>query len=449
MAAVRAPRIPVEERLFSLVLALLATDVGPDEDRDPLDRPGLPAAATSPAATTPPSSASSSATRTTSASSACPSRPSTTPPRPATTSSCATASPAATTSCPLDISFSPEETALLTLAAMVWREGTLSAESRRALLKLRSLGRRDERPRARLRPARPQSRDAAFEPLRTALDRGVVVRFDYLKPGEADAAPTRGGALRAGPAPGPLDRRPPSSPTRASRKNFLLSRIVGPVTSRRRGRSRARPTRPPTRALAGLDGAPELNTAPSASPRPPTPRPPRRSVAAPRRGRRRRAARCTTATARSSPRSSRRSVPRSSSSRPTTCATLRLRPRATSRRRRRRPARGSAVVTDRRPAPHATDKLAFLLAARALADRPRAGQRRRGRRALRRGRERDPTRGRADRRLGHPGGHRPVPARRPLRHRLGRLRAERRHRRSRTWSPSTTRPASRRARRPR
>jgi proteasome accessory factor B len=39
---------------------------------------------------------------------------------------------------PADISFSPEETTLLNLAAMVWREGSISGESRRAILKLRS-----------------------------------------------------------------------------------------------------------------------------------------------------------------------------------------------------------------------------------------------------------------------------------------------------------------------
>ena len=36
--------------------------------------------------------------------------------------------------------FSPDETTLLNLAAMVWREGSISGESRRAIIKLRSLG---------------------------------------------------------------------------------------------------------------------------------------------------------------------------------------------------------------------------------------------------------------------------------------------------------------------
>jgi proteasome accessory factor B len=84
---------------------------------------------------------------------------------------------------PDDISFSAEESALLGLAAMVWREGSLSEESRRAMVKLRSLG---------IDPAEPvlsyaphvRVRDEAFEPLREAMEKRVLVTFDYLKPGE-------------------------------------------------------------------------------------------------------------------------------------------------------------------------------------------------------------------------------------------------------------------------
>jgi proteasome accessory factor B len=86
---------------------------------------------------------------------------------------------------PSDISFSAEETALLGLAAMVWREGSLSAESRRAIVKLRSLGGTQEPvlgyvPKLRVR-------DTAFEPLRSATEKNQIVRFSYLKPGEAAA----------------------------------------------------------------------------------------------------------------------------------------------------------------------------------------------------------------------------------------------------------------------
>ena len=87
---------------------------------------------------------------------------------------------------PADISFSPEETTLLNLAAMVWREGSLSGESRRAILKLRSLGVSTDEPVLGYAP-RVRVRDAAFEPLTAALSKNAVVRFAYLKPGEGEA----------------------------------------------------------------------------------------------------------------------------------------------------------------------------------------------------------------------------------------------------------------------
>ncbi|NQX10283.1 WYL domain-containing protein [Microbacteriaceae bacterium VKM Ac-2855] len=87
---------------------------------------------------------------------------------------------------PPDITFSPDEVQLLRLAGAVWREGTLSAQSRRALIKLRSIGVEAEDPVIGLAP-RIRIRDAAFEPLGEALDRSLVVRFPYLKPG--DGAP--------------------------------------------------------------------------------------------------------------------------------------------------------------------------------------------------------------------------------------------------------------------
>ncbi|MFC6355613.1 helix-turn-helix transcriptional regulator [Luethyella okanaganae] len=85
---------------------------------------------------------------------------------------------------PPDIVFSPEEVTLLGLAAAVWREGSLSAESRRALTKLRSLGVESNEPIIGYAP-RLRVRESAFEPLSQALDRHQIVRFHYLKPGES------------------------------------------------------------------------------------------------------------------------------------------------------------------------------------------------------------------------------------------------------------------------
>jgi proteasome accessory factor B len=87
---------------------------------------------------------------------------------------------------PSDITFSPQEMALLRLAATVWREGSLSADSRRAIMKLRTLGVEADDPLVGFAP-RVRTREAAFEPFEVALERSSVVNFDYLKPGETEA----------------------------------------------------------------------------------------------------------------------------------------------------------------------------------------------------------------------------------------------------------------------
>jgi proteasome accessory factor B len=86
---------------------------------------------------------------------------------------------------PSDITFSPQEMALLRLAATVWREGSLSADSRRAIMKLRTLGVEADDPLVGFAP-RVRTREAAFEPFEVALERSAVVNFDYLKPGETE-----------------------------------------------------------------------------------------------------------------------------------------------------------------------------------------------------------------------------------------------------------------------
>jgi proteasome accessory factor B len=130
---------------------------------------------------------------------------------------------------PADISFSPEETTLLNLAAMVWREGSISGESRRAILKLRSLGVVTDEPVIGYAP-RLRVRDVAFEPLTAALDKHVIVRFGYLKPGEQDAR------VRTV-APIALIQREGrwilhgEDQDAGSTRNFLLRRIVTPITT--------------------------------------------------------------------------------------------------------------------------------------------------------------------------------------------------------------------------
>jgi proteasome accessory factor B len=129
---------------------------------------------------------------------------------------------------PLDVSFSPEETTLLNLAAMVWREGSLSAESRRALLKLRSLGVTADEPVIGYAP-RVRVRDAAFEPLSTALAKHVFVRFGYLKPGELEARSRDVAPLALVQYQGRWHLSAEEKAT-GLRKTFLLSRITTTVS---------------------------------------------------------------------------------------------------------------------------------------------------------------------------------------------------------------------------
>lgn len=179
------PKIPVEERLFSLVLALLATENGLtkneilstvqgyrqgfdhsgdnanlerkfERDKDDIRELGVPLETVQ------------------------------APGDPGNNQNLRYRIPRGAYELPLDVSFTAEETTLLNLAAMVWREGSLSAESRRALLKLRSLGVVADEPVLGYAP-RVRVRDAAFEPLSAALEKHSWVRFSYLKPGEGEA----------------------------------------------------------------------------------------------------------------------------------------------------------------------------------------------------------------------------------------------------------------------
>jgi proteasome accessory factor B len=157
---------------------------------------------------------------------------------------------------PEDVAFSPEETALLNLAAMVWREGSLSGESRRAVLKLRSLGVTADEPLLGYAP-RIRLRDAAFDPLDAAIRKNVRVRFQYLKPGEEHATDRDVIPLALVQYQGRWHLS--AEETNGERKVFLLRRIVGPVTA---GKAI---TMPPgdhaAEALAGLTEVWERNVA--------------------------------------------------------------------------------------------------------------------------------------------------------------------------------------------
>jgi proteasome accessory factor B len=223
-----AARVPVEERLFSLMLALLATDAGLtkseilstvqgyrqsfkhsgdnanlerkfERDKDDIRELGVPLETVDD------------------------------PADPGNNQNVRYRIPRGTYELPADVRFTADEVALLGLAAMVWREGSLSAESRRAVLKLRALGVSVEEPLIGYAP-RVLARDAAFEPLSTALDRAAVVSFAYLKPGDANARTRTVEPLALVQHQGRWHVFAREVSTELVR-TFLLRRIVGPVVA--------------------------------------------------------------------------------------------------------------------------------------------------------------------------------------------------------------------------
>jgi len=228
VAVAAGSRVPVEERLFSLVLALLATEAGLtkaeilstvqgyrqryrasgdnanlerqfERDKDDIRELGVPLETLE------------------------------SPGEPGNNQNLRYRIPRGDYELPSDISFSPEETTLLNLAAMVWREGSISGESRRAILKLRSLGVVTDEPVIGYAP-RLRVRDVAFEPLTAALDKHVIVRFGYLKPGEQDARTRTVAPIALIQREGRWILHGEDQDAGGTR-NFLLRRIVSPIST--------------------------------------------------------------------------------------------------------------------------------------------------------------------------------------------------------------------------
>jgi len=251
-------RIPVEDRLFSLVLALLATETGLlkseilstvrgyaerydprggnanlerqfERDKDDIRDLGIPLETVE------------------------------SPDRPGDNQALRYRIPKGEYDLPVDLRFTPDELALLGLAAEVWREASLSADSQRALTKLRSLGIEPREPVIGYAP-RLRVRDAAFEPLRQALDRRQRVRFHYLKPGEQ--APrlrtVEPYAVVLHEGRWHLHGRDVDA---AGPRTFLLSRIVGDVKALAGTPFEAPPSDVQDRVLADLQALRLANTA--------------------------------------------------------------------------------------------------------------------------------------------------------------------------------------------
>lgn len=87
---------------------------------------------------------------------------------------------------PSDIEFSAAEIALLRLAGSVWSAESGGGDAQAGVRKIRALGIDGDEPIIGFAP-RITARDAAFSPLQDAIERTREVTFDYLKPGEAAA----------------------------------------------------------------------------------------------------------------------------------------------------------------------------------------------------------------------------------------------------------------------
>lgn len=226
--AAKAQRIPIEERLFSLVLALLATDHGLtknqilstvqgyrqryvaggdnanlerqfERDKDDIRELGVPLETIE------------------------------TPTESGDNHNLRYRIPRGAYELPRDITFSAEESALLALAGMVWREGSMSGESRRAMMKLKSLGAETVEPVVAYAP-RVRVRDESFEPLSAAISKLQVVRFEYLKPGESVARARTVAPLALIQFQGRWHCTAIDQET-GGRKTFLLRRIIGEVAT--------------------------------------------------------------------------------------------------------------------------------------------------------------------------------------------------------------------------
>lgn len=85
---------------------------------------------------------------------------------------------------PDDVIFTSDEMTLINLAATAWREASLSNESRHALTKIKSLGISANDPLIGVAP-HIRTNDKAFTAIEEALDAELIVTFNYLKPGIA------------------------------------------------------------------------------------------------------------------------------------------------------------------------------------------------------------------------------------------------------------------------
>jgi proteasome accessory factor B len=160
---------------------------------------------------------------------------------------------------PADIEFSAAELAVLRLAGSVWSTESASADAQAGVRKIRALGIDGDEPIIGFAP-RITTRESTFAPLQDAIERCRVVSFDYLKPGEDAPRRRRMQPLAL------LDYEARwhvfgIDTDIEQERTFLLSRIVGDVTVTGTTFDAALREGAGERALAGLEAVAAANSA--------------------------------------------------------------------------------------------------------------------------------------------------------------------------------------------
>lgn len=128
---------------------------------------------------------------------------------------------------PDDVTFTGAELALLDLAGQVWREGTVSVMTQHALLKLRSFDIEPDAPILGYAP-RLRTREASFDTLSLAIERNERVTFEYLKPTDSSAKKREVTPYALGTVEGRWHLLGYDH-AREAERTFLLSRIISKV----------------------------------------------------------------------------------------------------------------------------------------------------------------------------------------------------------------------------
>ncbi|MCU4672090.1 helix-turn-helix transcriptional regulator [Microbacterium fluvii] len=159
--------------------------------------------------------------------------------------------PSAEYALPEQMEFTPAELALLTLAGGVWSESSMSADARSGLRKIRALGNDVDAPIMGYAP-RISIHEPSFPALQQAIEQSRTVAFPYLKPGEEQPRQRRVQPLALVEYEARWHVFGIDVDAGADR-TFLLSRIVGPVSTTRQSFDPALREGAGDRARRGLD----------------------------------------------------------------------------------------------------------------------------------------------------------------------------------------------------